>query len=261
MDMIFHKTLANKLRGFREILYFDNRLQLVFSNMPFVNQSLQIYRKGNLTMLSDKSRGDSNGLRSLFTSEMYRQFFAEMNLASTISLLDLGANIGGFPLMLKHFGYDPLRYVGVEMHPHTYMRLCINITTNLSCRTTLLNRAVSNTDGCIKVRFTRGGTGESLRNIVGGGEEEITTSTLNSLIQSSFENQRIDLCKMDVEGSEYDIFFGEHFQNISQARRLLIEIHSNTQHSKKSLVQLISNQGFRLLKQADDVYYFHNTKN
>jgi FkbM family methyltransferase len=254
------QALKNKFRGLQEIFYFDNWFQLLINNTLFRKQPLQVYRKGKMNLISNKSKGDVMGLRSVIASPMYRVFLSEMKLPAEISLLDIGANVGGFALMLQLNGHKPVRYTGVEMHPQTFSRLSVNLLHNLGGQPQLLNKAVYNENGTIKVSFTGGGTGESVSDIKGAGETTLQTITLNSLVEENFNGQEIDICKMDIEGSEYDIFFGNSANRIKDARFLLIEIHPNEKYTNEQLIGVINNHGFALTKQFEDVYLFKNTR-
>lgn len=251
-------AIKNKLQGLREIFYFDNWFQLLLSNTIFSRQPLQVYRKGKINVVSDKSKGDVMGMRNVITAPMYRVFLKEMQLPEKISLLDVGANVGGFAIMMKLNGHDPVKYVGVEMHPQNFSRLSMNILNNFTGQPQLLNQAVYNENGSINVSFTGGGTSESVAEIKNGGETVLPTITLDTLITQYFPEETIDLCKIDIEGSEYDIFFGHAFSQIKKARFILIEIHPNKIYKEEELVQVICNQDFRLVKQFEDVYLFKN---
>lgn len=248
--------LKNKLRGVRELFYFDNWFQLLVNNILFRHQPLQVYRKGKMNMISDKSKGDVMGLRSVIASPMYRVFLSDMQLPAEISLLDIGANVGGFALMLKKNGHNPTAYVGVEMHPQTFARLSMNILNNLDGNPQLLNKAVYDENGLIKVSFTRGGTGESVSGIKDTGETELATVTVNSLVNGYFGNKTLDVCKIDIEGSEFDIFFGKHFDQVKNARFILIEIHPHQTYTAEDLIKVITSLGFTLHKNFEDVYLF-----
>lgn len=250
--------LVNKLKGFREILYFDNWPQLLLKNTFSRSNPIQVYKKRGLNMVSDKSKGDVTGLRSVIASPMYRVFLEHLQLPAQISLLDIGANVGGFALMLKLNGHDPVHYVGVEMHPDTFSRLSGNIKNNLAGNITLLNKAVYSENGSIHVSFTGGGTGESVADAKTDGGTEIATVTVNSLLNEYFPGQNIDLCKIDIEGSEYEIFFSHAFSEIKRAKYILIEIHPHTIYTKEELITSISNQDFVLVKEFEDVYLFKN---
>lgn len=254
------QALKNKLSGLREIFFFDNWFQLLLSNTVFRGEPLQVFRKGNVHFVSDKSKGDVNGLRNVIASPMYRVFLNDMQLPSRISLLDIGANTGGFALMLQLNGHQPEQYVGVEMHPQTFSRLSFNLLHNMPGNPVLLNKAVYNENGSIKVSFTGGGTGESVSDIIGTGETTLPTVTLNTLVEEHFAGKHIDLCKMDIEGSEFDIFFGNQFSKLQQARFLLIEIHPHQKYTTEDLSVVLRNLGFNLVKQFDDVYLFKNNQ-
>jgi tRNA1(Val) A37 N6-methylase TrmN6 len=54
---------------------------------------------------------------------MYREYLPFFTFSGPARVLDLGANGGGFPLMLRLAGIDLARVVSVEMDPMTFLRL------------------------------------------------------------------------------------------------------------------------------------------
>ena len=124
-------SLLNKINGVREIWKFDNRFEILRKRL-FGNQSSINYRIGDLDFTVDHDAGDANGAREVIATDMYRQFFPFLDLAGPLNVLDIGANNGGFGLLLKYEQIAIKKYVGVEFNPATFMRLKFNIERNIT---------------------------------------------------------------------------------------------------------------------------------
>lgn len=101
-----------------------------------------VYRKDGLDILVDHGGGDENGTRACIATDMYRRYLPLFNLPGPVRVLDLGANGGGFPLMLKLAGVSLARVVSIEMSPLTFSRLQLNLATNLGSTAVAINAAI-----------------------------------------------------------------------------------------------------------------------
>jgi FkbM family methyltransferase len=241
----------NKLQALRDNFYFDNGLFAALQRGPFRKENLVVYRKGPLTLLVDFAGGDASGTRSCLTSQMYSRFFALFDRTRPLAVLDLGANGGGFPLSLVLAGFTFSRLVCVEMNRHTCTRLRFNLDYNISGSVVTLNVAAAGRSGTIKIPATRGGTNESIDQASSSTSQElveIPLITLDELIEGQFGPQpdtSIDICKMDIERAEYEIFQSGTCSAIRRVRHLIIEIHPHPDASASGLIDRICSFGFR----------------
>lgn len=97
-------TLATRLNGLKAVWPFDNRWQLIINRTLFRGTGLAVYKLDGREILVDHRGGDENGTRLCFVSDMYKKYLKVMRLSGPINVLDLGANGGGFPLMLVTAG-------------------------------------------------------------------------------------------------------------------------------------------------------------
>ena len=137
--------------------------------------------------------------------------------------------------MLCLNGIKLAQVVCVEMNPLTAQRLAVNLSTNLGLAGIAVNAAVC--DGVshgpeLVLRASRGSTSESIfRGQVskGSGSYSVPTTTLSTLYSRYFQNSVIDICKIDIEGAEYEIFRSSSDEILRKIRYLIIELHDASQ--------------------------------
>lgn len=251
-------SISTRIAGVKAMLRFDNRWQLIANRLLF-NSTIDIYHYRGSKIIVDYAGGDTAGVRECLTSDMYRQLLPYMKLETPLSILDCGANGGGFPLLFHTEGYQLAKVVSVEMNPYTYSRLHYNLSNNLPGTVCCLNMIVAESIGEQNIRFGYGSTGDSLFNLnVTGKLCAVTSTTIDKLIRSNFEGGTIDVTKIDIEGAEYLVFSGDSCALLKQSRYLVIEIHSLMGRSPADVEQSIRQLGFKLLAHDADVYLFSN---
>jgi FkbM family methyltransferase len=274
-------TLATFFRDARAIFHFDNHWLLLWERLAELvfkrPLALSIYRKGDMEILMDRSAGDQSGARYAITSPMYRQFLpyiqqtmVEKTGRKAAIVWDIGANVGGFSLMLVLEGVVLERLVAVEMHPRTFVRLRQNLEHNLhlgSEQCVCLNVAAGNREETLTISLSRGNTGDSI--IPGHLQIQPNSSlytvqllTLDAIYTRSFEHIIVDICKMDIEGAEYEIILGAHQTSLARCRFLLIEIHPHPEHKSETLLEALRMLGFARVRvnsrMAEEVFLFEN---
>ena len=246
--------LSNKITGLRALWPFDNRWQLVFSRIFFPHESLLTYRKGDLAFLVDHAAGDHNGTRLCLITDIYTRFLPAMNLGETISVFDLGANGGGFPLLLHACGKKFSRLVCVEMNPNTFRRLQYNITRNIPGEVSLVNAAACDRNRTLKLRFGRGSISDTIYQEPDYTAEEFAVAgrTFDDLFRSQFGEETVDICKMDIEGAEYEVLFSAERACLQRCRYLLIELHPAGAEEQERFSETLDGLGFVRAAAGDD---------
>jgi FkbM family methyltransferase len=242
----------SSFHGLGAILVFDNWPMLVLERLCDRKTGLVVYRKKGFDILIDHRGGDQCGTRMCIATDMYRKYLPHFNLQGPVRVLDLGANGGGFPLMLRIEGIEVARAVCVEMNPLTYQRLQLNLATNLGLSAVAINAAVSAMpEGSeIPVLPSRGGTGVSLANNRTETSEShvsVPTTTLQALCDRHFKDELVDICKIDIEGEEYELFESAPDKLLLQIRHLILEMHYFQETSRargQALIARLTGLGF-----------------
>lgn len=233
--------------GLRELLTFDNWPMLVLGRIFDRKTGFVAYRKNGCDILIDHGGGDECGTRPCIATDMYRRYLPFFSLRGPARVLDLGANGGGFPLMLKIAGLELAAVVCVEMNPLTYRRLQLNLITNLGFRAVALNAAVCAMpqDSEISLQPSRGSVGESMYTDKTGfsmAPVSVRTVTLQGLYNQHFNTQVIDICKIDIESAEYEVIASTPGQILRQIRYLVLELHDPAKNLE--LIEKIRALGF-----------------
>lgn len=258
------QRLSNALSGLRAISQFDRVLFTLCQRLLGRRLGWTIYSKGRLKFLVDHHAGDQCGTRDCIAGPMYRELFKEMQLPRQLRLLDLGSNGGGFPLLCLDLGFELANLTCVEVNPFTHSRLSLNIRQNVGLRPKILNVAVGGHPRELTLSFPSGGTGFSIygsANSVTNEEAIIEVLTFDEIMRRGFGDGAVDLCKMDVEGAEYEILLGDTAASLRRIHYLVIEIHAAEAAKQEALHNKLSSHGFERIKTSsacDDVHLFVN---
>jgi FkbM family methyltransferase len=217
----------DKLRAVWENRRFDNALQLFLDRLVGRATGLTVYRMGEYRILVDHRGEDQVGTRLCLIDGVYAGLLAKVKLPKDLSMLDLGANGGGFALLLGAMGHDFTRLVCVEMNPNTCARLAFNIGSNLGRQHLVLNAAVAAAAGELERAFTLGSVSERVDSAAppGARPERVPLLTFDEIVRRGDFTDGIDLCKFDVEGAEFDVLFGSTARSLRLCRHLLMELH------------------------------------
>lgn len=148
-------------------------------------------------------------------------------------IVDAGANIGLFTIFAAAMAPDAQIHA-VEPFPSTFTRLTSHIVENrlssrVRCHKTALGRGPS-------VAIMSGGASASqMYHVVSNedpaasspGLQHVTVDTV-SLTEffTSIESPEVDLLKMDIEGSEYDVLLSTSTDILRRCHRLVVEYHA-----------------------------------
>lgn len=219
--------IREKIVGLRECLQFDNRWALVFQRALSPGSALQVYRLGKLEFVVDHKAGDACGTRAALTTPMYRSLLplTELPTDRPLRVADLGANGGGFALLLIAAGYRIEKLAAVELNPATGSRLRFNLERNLARRHQVFIAALTADGRELELTLGQGGTSDSIYHASHGGVPTKIRGITFDEVASSLGPESIDLVKMDIEGAEAEVLFGDTSDRLSSVKALIIEIH------------------------------------
>ena len=141
-------------------------------------------------------------------------------------VIDAGANIGLFACYATRRS-PAARVVCIEPFPATYERLRQTIRANrLDDRVTCLNQALDSSEGT--AAMTSAAEASQMYRLASGdrgaGSVTVRTLTLARLIED-LATDTIDLLKMDIEGSEYNVLLTTPREILHRIRRINVEYH------------------------------------
>jgi FkbM family methyltransferase len=263
------RKFFNHLAGCRDIWRFDNRWQLLLNRLLFRHTSLTVYKLHGREIIVDHDSDDANGTRQCLVSPMYRRFLNSLQFPAPIDVLDLGANGGGFALLLLEMGITLRKIVCVEMNPLTSTRAHLNVSHNVRSEYKVINAAVCGTSRELELTLGSGGTAESIyqrpENLGHGIKRTclIQGITLDDIARQEFSAGRtVSICKMDVEGAEFEIFFRPGHELIRRVQYLIIEVHPDEQRKKAELMARLQDLNFTEMMNPDErdphVHMFQN---
>jgi FkbM family methyltransferase len=147
------------------------------------------------------------------------------------TILDVGANIGLASLYFSR-RHPSARIGAVEADPRTFERLRRNIA-GLS-RVSILNRAVSGTDGKLVFYSSPQSISSSLRRRSRDDEAvEVRAMSLGAVMEH-FGMDHVGLLKMDIEGAEFDALAQAPMDRVDE---VIVEVHYDLGDGNEELMR------------------------
>lgn len=184
-------------------------------------------------------------------------FFDDL-LNEELVVVDLGACRGEFIGELENF-FKVKKAILVEANPTNFKTL-INKPNYV-----LYNNAVSNVanETIIFYEDTKSPyNGSKIFNYFNGVEHKIKTITLEELMTEN-NIDYIDILKIDIEGSEYEVMSNISDECYSKIRQITVEFHdfvdSNLKIKTENVIQKLESLGFSRISKG--VKYMNNSDN
>lgn len=180
-----------------------------------------------------------SGLENIFVHHAYN--FPTQSKKPYI--IDCGANIGLAQLYWKErFGcFDGICF---EADPIVFKTLQSNLS-QWGCSTTSRPTAISNKEGKLTFTATDSDSGRV-------GQHGDETYSINSESLSKYLNRPVDLLKIDIEGSEYEVL-DEILTKLDNVANIFIEFHRYAGEAQRwpEYLKILSDAGFILSIQAE----------
>ena len=160
-------------------------------------------------------------------------------------VVDLGAHIGAFAVRAAGQAHEG-QVFAYEASEKNYALLTENRQLNGMDNLQIENSAVSDKRGSMSLyRPVDNGSLGSLLHESSRFMETVHATTFADII-AEHRLERIDLLKIDVEGSEYDILMNCTHQSLAIVRQIVMEYHEfeGNDRSHHDLVSLLNSHGF-----------------
>lgn len=159
-------------------------------------------------------------------------------------IVDAGANIGTFSIYACEQAPHS-KILALEPFPETLKQLKSNITLNgLEDRITIVEKALAGQTGSLLMDDADvPSQSRGMKQDGAQGGLSVPVLSLSDFIKDH-DLTRIDLFKMDIEGSEYEVLFGAENLDLDPIHVFSLEYHPNGQRSE--LFQLLQGSGFQL---------------
>jgi FkbM family methyltransferase len=158
------------------------------------------------------------------------------------TVVDAGANVGIFSVQQARRG---TRVYAFEPNPECFHRLTQTVAVNgLSTAITVYNDALGSVAGTASLVVGESTLAGYVAPSNGNGDNHSVSVQVRRLdeVMESLELERVDLLKIDVEGSELEVLKGAA-QSLQLVDRIVMEIHS--QQLFEACESLLNRQGFR----------------
>src|SRR5579885_398752 len=162
-------------------------------------------------------------------------------------IIDAGANCGFFTLYATMRSRAQL--VSIEPFRPTFGRLREN-TAPVANRVTLIHAALQGHDGITYID-ARSNIASQFRRIVENEGDPVNAISLDSLLRQCGWD-RVDLLKMDIEGSEFDAILRASPEVLSRIGRISMEFHPRDGYAPDAIIEHLRNNGFQLTSLRDD---------
>jgi FkbM family methyltransferase len=178
-------------------------------------------------------------------------------------IVDAGANIGLFSCFAAA-SLPECRIYSMEPFPPTYKRLERHVQSNgLSSRIRCFQMALAGVPGHV-VMAAEGSPSQMVHVVrvnaqAGGGKPtksrgsavaeatvEVEAVTLGDFLNGLDERQ-VDLLKMDIEGSEYEVLLAASPRDLYRVKRINLEYHAKPGFTKRDILEHLAGSGFNVV--------------
>ncbi|MBK8094089.1 MAG: FkbM family methyltransferase [Verrucomicrobiaceae bacterium] len=226
--------IAYKLQSLRKLFQFDNPWQLLLNHILFPRSLLTYNWRGRRLLVDGQRAETAGGIHAVLATDEYRQFLRLMKPEAVRTILDLGANIGSFSILADATFPQLERILVVEGDSSVLPRLQFNLGAALAKRAQILHAAVSGSEGTLTFVQSTTSVGSGVSGVSGhsGKTEEVTAITLSKLLAQLPAGTTVDLCKMDIEGSEYETLAALPDAELDRFQAFVIELHGTEQQNE-----------------------------
>lgn len=196
--------------------------------------------------------GEAKVFWQIFVRRCYRLW------ADCKTIVDAGANIGMFSVWAGR-RLPESRILAVEPSPETFAKLQFNVRlNNMESRVNSVQLALAAQSG---ERSMSVGPESQRRRLIAadtatGSEKSVPVPAVSLAdLLDRFNLERIDLLKMDIEGSEWEVLHSTPLSVLRLIRRIEFEyheVHERFGYSPEKLFDYLESAGFKLTHRQED---------
>ena len=183
------------------------------------------------------------------------------------TVIDIGANIGYFTLLLAKLVGPDGKVFSFEPDPNNFSILEKNVKINGYSNVILTQKAISDKTETTKLYLCKYSNGmhRIYQSEICEGYVEIESSKLDDFFESVKFNGNIDFIKIDTEGSEVNVIRGiKNIINMNENIKILIEFEPwsivQSGHSPKELLTEIENHGIKIFPIESTNVKYHSSQ-
>lgn len=216
---------------------------LVFLHLAFKTplRTVQLRNGVVLKPLRSMHRTEFSILSEVWYERVYDPPLFEIN--DTDIVFDIGSNTGIFALyaglQAKHvYAFEPVPYLAEQIKHN----LRVNNLSNVE----VMQLAITGKPGHIAFHFSQINTGahSAYSNLESPETIEVQTTSIEDFCNKK-QIDKIDLFKMDCEGSEYEILLNMRPEMLRRISKIAMEFHYINGHSPAELVNYLESSGFK----------------
>lgn len=220
------------------IFYFLLKLQIVKKiNLPGIRYSFKV-RKGT---------SDTGTFRQVFKEDQYR-----FRLKGVETVVDAGANIGLASIVFSN-QFPNAQIVAIEPDKENYELLEKNVNRY---NVRIIRGGVWNKNTHLEIEDHGGGEwAYTVREVEQSSDQSIPAISLDEIMKTvGFKT--IDLLKIDIEGSEKDVFMDGYESWLPCTKYIIIEMHDHMKKgASKSVFKAISNYNFSFKSRRENLLF------
>ncbi len=196
--------------------------------------------------------------KECFLDEIYYKGLPKNSIGNAPIIIDVGANVGYFSLF-SLMRYPKAKVFSFEPMPMNFELLQKYCNENKGLDFTPVNKAVSGERGHITLQYDANDSFTTSASIfdtaIGSDTLQVETTTLEDII-TDYQLDKIDLLKLDCEGSEYSILYNADDAVWAKIGALTIETHkgNNPSENRDDLIVYLKQKGYTTKTEGDIVW-------
>lgn len=225
-------------------------LYKINKNIKIIGKEKYKIRENNQNFKIRKGTSDFNVVLDIFGTNSYK---INCNFKPKF-IIDAGANIGISSLYFN-MKYPEASIIAIESEKSNYKLLCENISEIKNIKP--INAGLWNKNGFIEVKdIGLDKWGFIVQDTDGNNPNKITAITIDKIIEL-YNIDKIDILKIDIEGSEKEVF--ENSNWLDRVDILIIELHDRMKKGcSQSVLNSVMKFDFSLQINGENLIFIKN---